>query len=206
MFYSLVTFVAGSVMSVISVLGHVGVGILMAIDSCNIPIPSEVTMPFAGFLAQSGVLSLWGVIIAGTVGSVVGSLASYYLAHWIMGYRTRVRWLGKLFSNNRVSQAERWFLKYGNLSVFIGRMVPIVRTFISLPAGIARMNVWMFTLFTVVGSFIWSAVFAYTGYILGEQWSSIDSYFRRFELVALVLFVGIVYLIFKKEKKKTDTA
>ncbi len=206
MFYSLVTFVAGSVMSVISVLGHVGVGILMAIDSCNIPIPSEVTMPFAGFLAQSGVLSLWGVIIAGTVGSVVGSLASYYLAHWIMGYRTRVKWLGKLFSNNRVSQAERWFLKYGNLSVFIGRMVPIVRTFISLPAGIARMNVWMFTLFTVVGSFIWSAVFAYAGYILGEQWSSIDAYFRRFELVALVLFVGIVYLIFKKEKKKTDTA
>ena len=206
MFYSLVTFVAGSVMSVISVLGHVGVGILTAIDSCNIPIPSEVTMPFAGFLAQSGVLSLWGVIIAGTVGSVVGSLASYYLAHWIMGYRTRVRWLGKLFSNNRVSQAERWFLKYGNLSVFIGRMVPIVRTFISLPAGIARMNVWMFTLFTVVGSFIWSAVFAYAGYILGEQWSSIDAYFRRFELVALVLFVGIVYLIFKKEKKKTDTA
>ena len=201
MFYSIISSVADLIIKIISILGHTGVGILMAIDSCNIPIPSEVTMPFAGFLAQSGTLSLWGVIIAGTVGSLAGSLVSYYIAHWIMGYRARVGWLKKIFSDSRVSQAERWFLKYGNASVFIGRMVPIVRTFISLPAGIARMNVGKFILFTILGSFLWSALFAYAGYILGEQWSSIDIYFRKFEFVVLILFVGIVYLIFKKERK-----
>jgi len=202
MFYSILSFIANSIIWIISTTGHIGVGILMAADSCNIPIPSEVTMPFAGFLAHSGVLSLWGVIVAGTVGSIVGSLASYYLANWIMQYRAKHIWLQRVFSDHGVKIAEKWFAKYGNLSVFVGRMVPVVRTFISLPAGIARMNVVSFTLFTTLGSFIWSSVFAYIGYMLGEQWQVIEIYFRKFELIALAFVIIVVFFIIYKERSK----
>ena len=179
----------------------------MAIDSCNIPIPSEVTMPFAGFLAQDGTLSLWMVIIAGTVGSIIGSIVSYYIANWIISYRTKNKILHTIFSDHSVATAERWFKKYGNASVFFGRIVPIVRTFISLPAGVARMKISSFVWFTTIGSLIWSFILAYGGYVLGEQWQHIENYTRQFEyiIVAAVIVMGTIFFI-KKSKAKTKNS
>lgn len=180
-----------------------GIGLLMAIDSCNIPIPSEVTMPFAGFLAQTQVLSLWGVIIAGTIGSIIGSIISYYLASWVILYRKQNKFLYTLFSDRSVYTAERWFQKYGNASVFFGRMVPVVRTFISLPAGVARMKMSSFLWFTAAGSLVWSILLTYAGYILGENWHRIEIYFREVQYVVVVLIVcaGVMFLIQRKKKK-----
>ncbi len=207
MIYSVLAFIANIIIVIISKTGYLGIGILMAIDSCNIPIPSEVTMPFAGFLAQNGTLSLWVIILAGTIGSVIGSIVSYYIANWIISHRTKNKVLHKIFSDHSVATAERWFQKYGNASVFFGRMVPVVRTFISLPAGVARMKLSSFVWFTAAGSLVWSFILAYGGYVLGEQWQHIENYTRQFEyiILAAVIVIGAIFLI-KRSRIKTKNS
>ncbi len=208
MIHSVLAYIAGIIILVITKTGYLGVGLLMAIDSCNIPIPSEVTMPFAGFLAQNSVLSLGWVIFAGTVGGVFGSVVSYYIANWIIIHRTHNIFLHKLFSDHAVSTAERWFQKYGNVSVFFGRMVPVVRTFISLPAGVARMKMSSFVWFTFLGSLVWSAVLAYGGYLLGENWQHIELYFRNAQYSVLILIIVAcgIFIIRRKNKRKHNSS
>ena len=207
MIYSVLAFIANIIIVIISKTGYLGIGILMALDSCNIPIPSEVTMPFAGFLAYRGTLSLGLIIFAGTLGSIIGSIVSYYIANWIISHRTKNKVLHKIFSDHSVAIAEQWFQKYGNVSVFFGLMVPVVRTFISLPAGAARMKLSSFVWFTAAGSLVWSFILAYGGYVLGEQWQHIENYTRQFEyiIVAVAIVMGVIFLI-KKSRMKTKNS
>jgi membrane protein DedA with SNARE-associated domain len=205
MFHLILSFIANTIIFVITKTGYVGIGVLMALDSCNIPIPSEITMPFAGFLAHNGTLAwwgVWGVIIAGTVGSVVGSWVSYELAGWIVKNRTKNKFLHLLFSDHAVGTAERWFAKYGAASVLVGRVIPVVRTFISLPAGIARMNIKTFLWFTALGSFVWSVFLAYAGYALGARWQTIETYFREVEYGIVIIFILLFVVWFVKKKRR----
>lgn len=181
--------------------GYLGIAALMALESANIPIPSEIVMPFSGFLAFEGKLNLLLVVLAGASGNLAGSLVSYYLG-FFGGRAWITRWGRFLFiTSNEVDLAERWFQKYGMMMIFVARVLPIVRTFISFPAGIARMNIWKFSVYTFFGSLIWSFVLAYGGVIMGENWKNLEGYVRRFDWAILALFVfGIVWWVWRHVK------
>lgn len=177
----------------------------MTIESACIPLPSEVTMPFAGFLVESGKLNLWLVTISGGLGNLSGSLLAYFLGKW--GGETVVRDVikkyGKYFliSEHEFNRSQKWFVKYGEPIVFFSRILPAVRTFISLPAGIAKMPLKKFILYTAIGSFIWSFVLTYVGTILGKNWTKLGDYFHKFDIIIVVIFLIIFVLyIYKKVK------
>ena len=174
------------VIEVISSLGYTGIAVLMAVESSAIPIPSEVIMPFSGFLVWEEKLSLWGVVFWGAAGNLVGSLLSYSIGFF--GGRPFLWKFGKfvLITRHDIDLADRWFQKYGTITIFASRMLPIVRTFISFPAGIARMNVWRFSLYTFAGSVIWSFILTYVGIIMGKNWTSLEGYFRKFDWVVVL--------------------
>jgi len=196
--------VANWIMNVISSTGNLGVVLLMAIESANIPLPSEIIMPFAGFLVSKGVLNLWWVSLAGGVGCVIGSIASYYLGYW--GGRPLIEKYGKyiLISHHDLDLSDKWFAKYGEITVFIGRLLPVVRTFISFPAGIAKMHFYRFIIYSFIGSFIWSLFLAYIGVKLGENWESIRKYFHGLDWVILALIIiGLVWYIARHIKNSS---
>ncbi len=180
---------ASFITGIIATLGYGGVVLLMAIESACIPLPSEVIMPFAGFQVSQGSLTLWGVSIAGAVGCVLGSLVAYWVG--ASGGRRFLerhgRWL--LISRRDLDRADAWFERYGEASVFIGRLLPVIRTFIAFPAGVSRMRMAPFVVYTFVGSLIWSFGLAYLGVQLGEHWESLGTWFHRFDAV---IGVGIV--------------
>lgn len=193
----------------ISSYGYIAVFILMTAESALIPIPSEVTMTFAGFLCGIGVLNIWFVIIIGTFGNLSGSLLSFWLGRamgeeWI---RSAIRKWGKwlLIHEDDFSTALRWFGKYGQGITFGSRLLPIVRTFISLPAGIADMDIKLFSIFTFIGSLLWTAVLAYLGLKLGQNWTAVEPFFRKFQFVIIGLFIlaiaAYVYRHIKKQRK-----
>lgn len=189
---SIIAWLSGVIISVIEKTGYVGIATLMALESVNIPIPSEVIMPFSGYLAFQGKLNLIWVALAGAFGNLIGSLISYYLGFF--GGRALLARYGKflLLNGDDVDLASRWFEKYGMMTIFVARLLPIVRTFISFPAGIARMNIWKFSAYTFFGSLMWSFVLAYyVGVIMGEKWENIGGYFRKFDwVIVLVLLAG----------------
>ncbi|HEV2333135.1 MAG TPA: DedA family protein [Gammaproteobacteria bacterium] len=180
---------AGFVTGVIGSLGYGGVVLLMAIESACIPLPSEVTLPFAGYLVFKGELSLWGVALAGAVGCVLGSLVAYAVGAW--GGRPLVEKYGRylLVSSRDLALADRWFARHGDITIFVGRLLPVVRTFIAFPAGVARMALGKFVVYSFLGSLIWCWALAWLGARLGEHWDSLGTYFHRFD--ALIL-AGIV--------------
>jgi membrane protein DedA with SNARE-associated domain len=195
--------VAALVIKIISDSGYFGIASLMAIESACIPVPSEIIMPFAGFLTVSGKLSLLLVILWGAIGNLIGSMVAYAIGAF--GGRSFIERYGKyvLLGKDELDKSQRFFNKYGSASVFFSRLLPIVRTFISLPAGIARMPFAKFCSYTFIGSFFWSALLAYVGRFLGENWQSIETYFRKFDwLIAILLILGVVYFIYKKFKNK----
>lgn len=185
--------------------GYLGIFILMTLESALIPIPSEVTMPFSGFLVTKGVLSLWPVILAGTLGNLIGSLIAYgigkYLEETVI--LSLVEKYGKfiLMTKEDYNKSVAWFKKYGNSIVFFSRLLPAIRTFISLPAGLAEMNIWKFSIYTFVGSFIWSSFLAMIGVYLGNNWKSLEVYFRKFELaIGVLLISGVLFYLNHKLK------
>jgi membrane protein DedA with SNARE-associated domain len=189
----------------ISSLGYAGVFILMTLESACIPIPSEVTMPFSGSLIASGQFTLWILVLVGTFGNLVGSLLAYWLGAW--GQEAVVRKVivkyGKylLISEDEYDRSERWFRNHGELMVFASRILPIVRTFISLPAGVAKMNLARFILYTTVGSFIWSLILTKIGVTLGANWQSLEVYFRKFDVViAVACAAAVIWYISRKLK------
>jgi membrane protein DedA with SNARE-associated domain len=195
--------VAELVIRIISDTGYFGIASLMAIESACIPVPSEIIMPFAGFLTISGKLSLLLVIIWGAIGNLIGSIVAYIIGAY--GGRPFIEKYGKyvLLGRDELDKSQRFFTKYGSISVFFSRLLPIVRTFISLPAGIARMPFGKFCIYTFVGSFLWSGLLAYIGVFLGENWKSIEVYFRKFDwLVAVLIIFGVIYFLYKKFKHK----
>ncbi len=190
----LATFIIG----VISSLGYGGIVLLMAIESACIPLPSEVTMPFAGYLVSRGELSLWGVALAGAIGCVLGSLVAYAVGVW--GGRPLVQKYGRylLISHRDLDLADRWFARHGDIIILIGRLLPVVRTFIAFPAGVARMSMGKFIAYSFIGSLIWCWALAWVGERLGEQWGSLGVYFHRFDaaIVAIIL-AGAVWWIWR---------
>lgn len=190
MIEKLLTLLAGWIIAVISSLGYGGIVLLMGIESACIPLPSEVIMPFSGYLAFKGEMVLWGVALAGAVGCVLGSIPAYYLGAY--GGRPLVEKYGKyvLISHHDLHLADSWFEKHGEIIIFIGRLLPAVRTFIAFPAGIARMNMLRFIAYTFAGSLIWCWVLAYAGMKMGENWESLKVYFHDFHIVLTVAAVA----------------
>ena len=183
--------------------GYMGVFILMTLESALLPIPSEVTMPFAGYLAQTGLLSLPVVVLVGAIGNLVGSLIAYAIGYFLEErvILTLVKKYGKfiLLSEHEYMRAVSWYKKYGSSITFFSRLLPAVRTFISLPAGLAQMNIWKFSMYTFLGSLLWSSVLAYIGYYLGAHWDSIGPIYNKFQLVIIVIIIVVVgYYIYRK--------
>ncbi|MBO0901416.1 DedA family protein [Cellulomonas sp. zg-ZUI199] len=171
------TGLAGWVVSVIEALGPFGVGVLVALENLFPPIPSEVVLPVAGYVASQGGMSLVWAVVAATTGAVVGAWALYGLGAWVGRVRIH-RWLERipLMDAQDLDQAEGWFLRHGGAAVLIGRCVPVVRSLISVPAGVERMNPWRFTLYTLVGSAVWNGGLVWAGHALGSQWQDIGRY------------------------------
>lgn len=172
----------------------------MTLESALLPIPSEVTMTFGGFLAFKGSLSLPMVALVGALGNLVGSLIAYYIGIFVSksALEKFISKFGKivLLTVEDYHKSIVWFEKYGESVVFFSRILPAVRTFISLPAGIYRMNVVKFSTYTTIGSLIWSGILAYIGFILGEKWNTLEPYYRKFEIaiVAVCVLLAAWYL------------
>ncbi len=184
------------IISVISQSGYLGIVLLMGIESACIPLPSEVIMPFSGYLVYAGRFSLIWVAIAGAVGCNVGSLVAYYVGAW--GGRPLAERYGRylLVTRHDLEMADRWFARYGDWAVFFSRLLPVIRTFIALPAGIARMNFLRFNVYTFLGSLPWCWVLAYSGMKLGERWTTLRAYFHRFDAVlGVLLLVGAGWFV-----------
>ncbi len=196
MIAKIITILSGFIVATISALGYGGIVLLMAIESACIPLPSEIIMPFSGYLVSTGELNLWGVAIAGAVGCVLGSLLAYWVGMY--GGRPFIEKYGRyiLLSRHDLDIADRWFAKYGEAIVFVSRLLPAIRTFIAFPAGVARMNLTRFVIYTFAGSLPWCLGLAYVGQKLGEQWDKDDTlkmWFHRFDFligIAGVLFVA----------------
>jgi membrane protein DedA with SNARE-associated domain len=184
------------IMDTILRLGYGGIVLLMAIESACIPLPSEVIMPFSGYLVSTGAMQMWAVALAGGIGCVLGSLVAYYAG--ALGGRPLVEKYGRyvLISHHDLDLADRWFQRHGDVTIFIGRLLPVVRTFIAFPAGVSRMAMGRFVAYTFVGSLIWCWALAWIGMKLGEHWNTLGEYFHRFDiLIGLVLFAAIAWYV-----------
>ena len=181
---------AAFIIGVITSLGYGGIVLLMAIESACIPLPSEVTIPFSGYLVSRGEFTLWGVALAGAVGCVLGSIVAYYVGAW--GGRRLVERYGRylLISHHDLDLADRWFAHHGDITILAGRLLPVVRTFIAFPAGVARMAMGKFLVYTFIGSLIWCWGLAWIGERLGEHWDSLGTYFHRFDAVIVAAILA----------------
>jgi membrane protein DedA with SNARE-associated domain len=198
MFESIIEPVGKWIIETISSLGYSGIILTMGIESACIPLPSEIIMPFSGYLVFAGRFNLFWVSVAGASGCVFGSLAAYW-AGIILG-RPFIEKYGKyiLISHRDLDTADRWFNKYGDWAIFFSRLLPVIRTFISLPAGIARMNFPKFILYTFLGSLPWCFALAFVGKILGENWQNIRTYFRGADIIIVsVIILGIAFFIYR---------
>ncbi len=196
MIEKIITVLAGFVIATISNLGYGGIVLLMAIESACIPLPSEIIMPFAGYLVFKGEMELWAVAMAGAVGCVLGSFVAYYAGAW--GGRPFVEKYGKymLVSHHDLAIADRWFQRHGDIIIFVGRLLPVIRTFIAFPAGISRMPMGRFVIYTFVGSYIWCWGLAWVGLKLGQNWNTLGVYFHRFDaVIGVILLLGLIWYV-----------
>src|SRR6266700_2457341 len=193
--------------SLIAFSGYGGIVILMAIESACIPLPSELIMPFAGYLVFQGTMKLLLVATAGAIGCNVGSLIAYEIGCY--GGRPLVERYGRwiLMGHRELDWADRFFAHWGYLAVFIARLLPVVRTFIALPAGVARMPRLRFHVYTFLGSWPWCFGLAWLGMKLGENWRVVGKYLHKFDAVILVvLVVGIVWFVWSHWQNRLRTA
>jgi membrane protein DedA with SNARE-associated domain len=187
-------------------MGWGGVVLLMAIESAAIPFPSELVMPFAGWkLILEGGHSQWNVLLAGfygALGNLIGSLVAYWVG--AKGGRPLLERYGRyvLITRRDLERADHWFATRGELTVFVTRLMPVVRTFISIPAGVARMNVWKFSVYTFLGAFMWSAALAWGGYLLGENWESFREKARPFDIpIIIVILLVVAWYVWHKVRE-----
>jgi membrane protein DedA with SNARE-associated domain len=197
MIVNLINFLIQIIITTINRVGYVGIFLLMSAESCGIPMPSEVIMPFSGFLVSSGKFMFWQVVIAGTLGNLFGSLLGYFIG--LKGGRVIIEKYGKyiLISRHDLNMADKWFAGHGELTVLIGRLLPVVRTYISFPAGIAKMNLKKFIVYTSLGAFPWAILFAWLGVKMGNHWNLIQKTLHDFDLViaALILVFIMLYIL-----------
>jgi membrane protein DedA with SNARE-associated domain len=198
----IISMLASFIVAVISGAGYVGVVILMAIESACIPLPSEIIMPFAGYLISVGQFSLIGAATAGAIGCNVGSTIAYLVA--AKGGRPAFERWGSyvLVTHTELERAEHFFSRYGAITVFVGRLLPVIRTFISFPAGLARMPMMKFQVYSFIGSWPWCFALAYVGMVLGERWDS-DPTFRKLyhdfdAVIVAVVVVGFVWFVWAR--------
>lgn len=182
--------------AVMDATGYLGVIILMAIESANVPLPSEMILPYAGYLVQQGKMDFHLAALAGAIGCVVGSLPSYWLGQW--GGRPFLRKYGKwmLLTESDLHTAEKWTQAYGDWAFFLCRMLPVVRTFISLPAGILQARFWPFVIFTFLGSWIWSYALVYVGFVMGVHLEEFKHLWHKFDavIIGVLLVLGVLYV------------
>lgn len=192
---------------VINGAGYPGIAVLMGIESACVPLPSELIMPFAGFLVSQGRFSLLGAATAGAIGCNLGSIVAYEVGFY--GGRPLVERFGRyiLMNERDLEHADHFFHRYGNAAIFIGRLLPVIRTFIALPAGIARMPRGRFHLYTFLGSWPWCFGLAYIGMKLGDHWMDIKPYFLQFkEVVLALLLLGVVWFVWTHWKYRVRGA
>jgi len=194
---------ANFVTMVISHLGYPGVFLLMALESACIPIPSEFIMPFSGFLVATGEMNFWMAVAMGSFGNLFGSWLAWWVGH--RGGRPLVEKYGKyiLLSHHDLDAADKYFNKYGQNTVLFARLMPVIRTFISLPAGIAKMDFKKFSIYTFIGVVPFTIALTYAGVKLRENWDGLQPYFHKFDLVILLfLILGIIWYIFRHFRRK----
>jgi len=172
--------------------GYWGLILGMALESACFPLPSEIILPFGGYLVSRGVLGFWPAVLAGLLGGTIGSTAAYLVGS--LGGRPFVLKYGKylLIREHDIRRADDWFSRYGSQIVFWARFLPVVRTFISLPAGIARMDFVRFLIYTIAGSLPWTVVFIYAGEKMGDNWAHVRSVFEKFDVFIILVLVGLV--------------
>ena len=198
----MLTTVINFIVETVSSLGYAGIFIMMFLESSFFPFPSEVVMIPAGYLAYKGEMNMYLVILFGILGSLAGALFNYYFA--IKLGRTFLMKYGKyvLISEETILKMEDFFKKHGHISTFSGRLIPVVRQYISLPAGLARMNLFVFSLYTSLGAGIWVAILAVLGYYLGDNEGLIKEYLR-YIIVAILIVLAILGFWYYKKTKKT---
>ena len=191
------------IINIISSLGYGGIVLLMALHSSAIPIPSEVVMPFAGFLVSQGRFNYFGVVAAGTLGNLLGASFIYGLVRY-KGRAFIERYEHYVFiSQNDLALAEKFFNRFGAAAIFLGRCMPIVATFISIPAALGKVKYWKFAIFTVLGACIWNFLLAYIGIKLGQNWVELRDKLHNFEIIiALLIIVGAAAWIYRHLKNR----
>lgn len=193
------------IISFISRVGYLGIFSLMVLESAMIPIPSEIIMPFSGFLVSAGKFGPILVVLAGSLGNLVGSILTYYFG--LKVGRAFIIKYGKyvFFKKEHLEFTERLFKNYGDKISFVGRLLPVIRTYVSLPAGIGRTNFIKFVFYTLIGSLIWNSVLTFAGMQLGNNWKNIDRYSIYLDIVTICIIVGFsawLVLKFKKGREK----
>ncbi|MGI6456618.1 MAG: DedA family protein [bacterium] len=198
------------IVSVISSTRYIGVLLLMLLENIFPPIPSELIMPLAGYTAAQGQMSFMGVVLAGTIGSILGTLPWYYAGRFYKLRRLRKlvgkhgRWL--TLTCSELDRAVDWFNRHGNKAVFVGRLVPAIRTLISVPAGLVRMNLFIFLLYSAIGSLLWTALLTWAGFILQSQYHNVEKYMNPLtNLVFIVIFAVYLYRLITYKNPDPET-
>ncbi len=201
MLSDLAAWVAKTIESIILALGYPGIALVMLIENLFPPIPSELVMPFAGFLAAQGRMDFWTAIFSGSVGSVLGALILYYFGVWAdeAVIRALIRRWGRFIGTNEgeLDRAMAFFARYGEAVVFFGRLIPIIRSLISIPAGMKRMALGRFLFFTTVGTLVWNIALTLAGLWLGARWEEVLAFLKVYQnltlavcVIAVLAFVG----------------
>ena len=191
------------IINIISIFGYFGIFIFMVLESMVFPIPSEAVMPFAGFLVAQGKLNFYIVFLVTSLASLIGSLLSYYIGFF--GGRGFLRKFGRYFliEDNSLKWTEKFFKKYGEKTILIGRFIPVVRHLISIPAGIGKMNLFKFSIYTIIGASIWNIFLLYIGFWLNTKWQLIYEYSSKIDIIIIILIVlYVLYRIYKFFKKR----
>ena len=188
-----------------SATGYFGLFILMALESMIAPVPSEVIMPFAGYLVLQGRFNFWIAVLVSGLGSIFGSVLSYYIGAYLG--RPFILKFGKylLLEEEHLEWTEKWFKKQGDKTIFISRFIPVVRHLISIPAGIARMPMQKFAIYTFAGATIWNLILLYTGFKLGEHWEKIHQFSKELDVIFIIgVALFLAYFIWKHHRKKNE--
>jgi membrane protein DedA with SNARE-associated domain len=188
--------------------GYSGIFGLMVLESSSMPVPSEVVLPFSGYLISKGQLNFWVTVAVATVAAIIGSLIDYYIGLKGVEALAKRRVLGRvLFSKDQLALASKWFDKYGAAIIFLARMIPGIRTLISFPAGAARMPVSKFLVFTIAGCLLWNSILIYVGYYLGSNWAEVAG-FSHYIIIAVIAALAaliVVYLVMRSRRRKVRT-
>jgi membrane protein DedA with SNARE-associated domain len=198
--------VSAFIIATISALGYGGVILMMAIESACIPLPSEIIMPFSGYLVHTGRFDLQLVAIAGAIGCLLGSYVAYWIGanggRWfLLNYG---RWI--LIAPHEIELADWFFEKWGKPAVFVSRLLPVVRTFIAFPAGVSHMRLLPFTVYTLAGSYLWCLALAYAGMKFGQHWEELAPYFHRFDtVIGILILAGAALIIYNRVRSILST-